>query len=332
MNYAHASSYLTQDSLGSVRVVTGEDTAAKERRDYLPFGEEVTVGGRGSVPGYTSEAIRQKFTGYERDNETGLDYAQARYYSPTQGRFTSIDPLDPVLGRQGASDKEEAERQFRGYLSQPQRWNDYAYCLNNPLRYIDPDGFDPLVVNLNVIYDKNANYRAEEKLAFANSYVAQLQQDFGHLDIIFNVTYREGTATNIANAMQTSPDYHKVTSGAVEGAINAFVTRGSVGPSTESTNYNTGIVWISTMSTGVPGDLTHGIIHALGVASRVNGYDAVDRSGTKHDIIRREFWNTLTGNSAEWATERLHRTLRMISAGPGQSFPPPAGSKPNLVR
>ena len=35
--------------------------------------------------------MRQKFTSKERDNETGLDYFLARYYSSTQGRFTSPD-------------------------------------------------------------------------------------------------------------------------------------------------------------------------------------------------------------------------------------------------
>ncbi len=41
----------------------------------------------------TGDTIRQKFTSYERDGETQLDYAQARYFSSQQGRFTSVDPL-----------------------------------------------------------------------------------------------------------------------------------------------------------------------------------------------------------------------------------------------
>ncbi len=39
-----------------------------------------------------SSTIRQGFTGKEFDSETGLNYYGARYYSPTQGRFTSVDP------------------------------------------------------------------------------------------------------------------------------------------------------------------------------------------------------------------------------------------------
>lgn len=77
---------------------------------------------------YTTDTVRQKFTGQERDTQTdgtltGLDYFQARYYSPVQGRFTSADP-----GNAGADP------------SDPQTWNGYAYVDNNPMANVDPDG------------------------------------------------------------------------------------------------------------------------------------------------------------------------------------------------
>lgn len=59
----------------------------------------------------------------ERDIETGLDYFGARYYSSTQGRFTSAD--EPFAGQ----DEED-----------PQTWNLYSYTSNNPLSRHDPDG------------------------------------------------------------------------------------------------------------------------------------------------------------------------------------------------
>jgi RHS repeat-associated protein len=59
----------------------------------------------------------------ERDNETGLDYFEERFFASTQGRFTSCDPLM-------ASAK----------TGNPQSWNRFVYVLNNPLRYVDPDG------------------------------------------------------------------------------------------------------------------------------------------------------------------------------------------------
>jgi YD repeat-containing protein len=72
-------SYPTQDSLGSTRVVTGQDGAVKSRHDYLPFGEEIDVtrvnnSGREAIQGYNNETVRQKFTGKEHDGESGLYY------------------------------------------------------------------------------------------------------------------------------------------------------------------------------------------------------------------------------------------------------------------
>src|SRR5205814_7043328 len=93
---------------------------------YLPFGEELAAGtgGRTTAQGYSvGDGIRQKFTDKERDAETGLDYFGERYYASTMGRFTSVDPL-------GASAR----------LSNPQSMNRYVFVLNNPLRYVDPDG------------------------------------------------------------------------------------------------------------------------------------------------------------------------------------------------
>src|SRR6185369_16041139 len=88
-------SYLTSDHLGSTRLVTKSDGSVKARYDYLPFGEELGsgIGGRTVPMGYgAADSTRHKFTQKERDNESGLDYFLARYYSSAQGRFTSIDP------------------------------------------------------------------------------------------------------------------------------------------------------------------------------------------------------------------------------------------------
>jgi RHS repeat-associated protein len=76
------------------------------------------------VVGYGSAlTLRQRFTGKERDAETGLDFMEARYYSGAQGRFTSPD--EPLFDQQAGD---------------PQSWNLYAYGRNNPLRYLDPTG------------------------------------------------------------------------------------------------------------------------------------------------------------------------------------------------
>jgi len=115
-------SYLTQDHLGSTRAVTGQNQEVKGRYDFQPFGEEVHVGrSQGGAGGST---VKQQFAGKERDNETGLDFFIARYYSPGQGRFTSVDPAF-----------------FQTSMAvDPQRVNLYAYTRNNPLKWVDPNG------------------------------------------------------------------------------------------------------------------------------------------------------------------------------------------------
>ncbi|HYM01279.1 MAG TPA: RHS repeat-associated core domain-containing protein, partial [Blastocatellia bacterium] len=130
---ASKTSYLTTDHLGSTRVVTDQNGAVESRHDYLPFGEEIQAmpdlqaTGRSSVAGYgASDDTTQRFTSKERDTESGLDYFGARYYSSSQGRFSSCDP--------NAVTKEN--------FVNPQRWNLYVYVNNNPLASRDPNGGD----------------------------------------------------------------------------------------------------------------------------------------------------------------------------------------------
>jgi RHS repeat-associated protein len=112
------------DMLGSTRLVT-DGLNPGRRFDYWPFGAELTAGDTAyRTVGFAGAGPAQRFTGKERDAETGLDFFQARYMSSAQGRFTSPDPLGAAAGKEG----------------DPQSWNLYAYARNNPLLYVDPDG------------------------------------------------------------------------------------------------------------------------------------------------------------------------------------------------
>jgi RHS repeat-associated protein len=72
----------------------------------------------------TGTSDKWKFTSYEKDVESGLNYSSARFQSPRLGRFTS---LDPVPGRR----------------SNPQSLNRYAYANGDPINLIDPSGLEP---------------------------------------------------------------------------------------------------------------------------------------------------------------------------------------------
>ncbi len=127
--------WLTVDHLGSTRLVTNVNGCVGAH-DYLPFGEEIPGAsgwGRSSVPCYGSADVSEKYTGQERDSESGLDYFGARYFSGAQGRFSGVDP-DINLG---------------SHLSDPQGWNGFAYGRNNPLRYTDPTGENYTVCGVN---------------------------------------------------------------------------------------------------------------------------------------------------------------------------------------
>jgi RHS repeat-associated protein len=159
---ASGTQYLFADTLGSTRMVitstktsAGTSTCVTSRLDYLPFGYEVpgSVGLRQNVTEacagqslstYSDDPVfRQKFTGKERDAETGLDYFGARYMSSAQGRFASADPLPWVHWQNGS--KEDRER-FEQFIANPQNMNVYVYVRNDPLSSVDPDGEDVYVV------------------------------------------------------------------------------------------------------------------------------------------------------------------------------------------
>lgn len=125
--------YYFADHLGTSRVITDSAGGVCYDADSYPYGTEQNVY-RDICPQH------YKFTGKERDAETGLDYFGARYYGSTMGRFLSPDefPGGPV----DLFDPDDPASQALPYadILNPQSLNKYSYTFNNPLRYTDPDG------------------------------------------------------------------------------------------------------------------------------------------------------------------------------------------------
>jgi RHS repeat-associated protein len=83
--------------------------------EYYPYGDTSYQAGRSVAE---VKLKRYRYTGKEKDEESGLYYYSARYYNSMIGIFMSTDPMF---------------EKYPGVSS-------YAYCLNNPLIYVDPTG------------------------------------------------------------------------------------------------------------------------------------------------------------------------------------------------
>ncbi len=76
-------SYYFANHLGTSRVVNNATGAILDNSDFYPYGGERVVS--------SSSGNHYKFTGKERDGESGLDNFGARYYSAQYGRFVTPD-------------------------------------------------------------------------------------------------------------------------------------------------------------------------------------------------------------------------------------------------
>jgi RHS repeat-associated protein len=103
------------------------------------------------------------FTGKKDDPEVNLVYFNARYYDPEIGRFTTVDPIKSGV-------------------------NWYVYCENNPLKYFDPDGLDPMENLYKSLDDSFYNhFGKKEDLSVYDTSLA-LTTIFNHLSTINEVS------------------------------------------------------------------------------------------------------------------------------------------------
>jgi RHS repeat-associated protein len=111
--------YALKDHLGNTRVLIGQDGMVSQQTDYCAFGMELNRG-TNIVP---SPDNKYKYNGKELQGELGMnlyDYG-ARFYDPVIARWLVVDPL--------------AEKM--------RRYSPYNYGIDDPIRFIDPDGMQP---------------------------------------------------------------------------------------------------------------------------------------------------------------------------------------------
>ena len=104
------------DRLGT-RIMTNQSAGTNYEQTTLPFGTALNAES-------TITTNSKRFTSYDRNAQTGLDYAINRQYDSKQGRFTQVDPI----GMSASS------------LASPQTLNLYSYCGNDPINHTDPSG------------------------------------------------------------------------------------------------------------------------------------------------------------------------------------------------
>ena len=107
--------YYHNDHLGSHTLVTDENGNVVEETEYLPFGKVLSGGDADFL-----------YTGKELDG-VGTYYFGARYMDPTLRQFTQPDTIIPDI-------------------YDPQSLNRYSYVLNNPYKYVDEDGHNPVLM------------------------------------------------------------------------------------------------------------------------------------------------------------------------------------------
>jgi RHS repeat-associated protein len=112
--------YYFSDHLGTASVVTDNLGVIKDESDYYPYGGEMVI--------TNSDSNRYKFTGKERDSESGLDNFGARYFTSNLGRFMTPDwAARPTTVPYAV-------------FGDPQSLNLYGYVRNDPISNFDPDG------------------------------------------------------------------------------------------------------------------------------------------------------------------------------------------------
>ncbi|WP_280648057.1 RHS repeat-associated core domain-containing protein [Dysgonomonas sp. PFB1-18] len=126
-----------RDHLGNVRAVTDANRVLEQRNNYYPFGMSFADNyDKGSKQPY-------KYNGKELDQMHRLDWYDysARYYEPSIGRFTTVDPL--------------AEKYYS--------WSPYNYVGNNPIRFVDFKGD-----SISVPQQNQAQFTSDLNTVFGN--------------------------------------------------------------------------------------------------------------------------------------------------------------------
>jgi RHS repeat-associated protein len=186
----------------STRLATSSTGSVLGTQDHMPFGEEAGAAG---------EAEKHRFTNYERDEESGTDYALNRQFSNGIGRFMQTDKV-------------------KGNISNPQSLNRYSYSLNDPINLSDPLGLTTCLVDwMQITCDTAFSLlRAGAGIVYNGNYIENIGGNLAPVrvgaDGSLNFTIRTSMNSARAGTMTTGEDGEQmIFIGVLEKTINVKV-------------------------------------------------------------------------------------------------------------
>ena len=150
------------DHIGSASWITDYNGQPIQYMHYAPYGQLIA---NQQATGYDE---RYKFTGKERDAETGYDYFGARYYVPEIPLWLSVYPL---------ADKYP-------------NISPYAYAAWNPMKYVDPDGRDVWELSDDGTIKARIRDKTQDAIAIKGK---SISFDYGTIDMGFHGRERNNT-------------------------------------------------------------------------------------------------------------------------------------------
>ena len=173
-NNGYDINYFITDHLGSTRVVVDDSGNITEQNDYYPFGK------RHDNVNLVSSTNRWGYNGKEKQTIYGLNYLDYtnRMYDDFIGRWFAQDPM----------------------LEKYYAWSPYAYCGNNPLRFIDPTGMSP-----EKYYDQEGSYLGQ---VGTNTDVRVINSSMSKEDALSHISAgTKSSATTLMNNSVAFADY-----------------------------------------------------------------------------------------------------------------------------
>jgi RHS repeat-associated protein len=161
--------YYHGDHLGSAQIVTDPEGEIYEQLEYTPYGElwvehlETTI-----------ETTPFRFTGKERDSETGLYYFGARYLNPQTGMWLSADPaMGEYIPQAPVNDDIRKQNQNLPGMGVFNYVNlhAYHYAGNNPVVLTDPDGRAVPAIVIKLLADAGIGFLKGAAYSVATRYI-----------------------------------------------------------------------------------------------------------------------------------------------------------------